>query len=123
MAHSERTDRHERLHAEHRDVEGVRVVTLRGEIDHDVQDVLSEALLTEDGALPQRIVADLTDVTFMDSSGINVFVATHRQVSGAEGWVRIAGAQPSVLRVLQLVGIDTVITCHPTTEQALRPDR
>ncbi len=122
MAHRERTDRHGRLHAEHRDVEGIRVVTLRGEIDHDVQDVLSEALLTEGGALPPRIVADLTDVTFMDSSGINVFVATHRQVSNAEGWVRIAGAQPSVLRVLQLVGIHTVITCHPTIEQALHPD-
>ncbi|MFJ8053257.1 STAS domain-containing protein [Streptomyces luteogriseus] len=122
MAHRERTDRHGRLHAEHRDVEGVRVVTLRGEIDHDVQDVLSGALLTEGGARPPRIVADLTDVTFMDSSGINVFVATHRQVSSAEGWVRIAGPQPSVLRVLQLVGIDTVITCHPTIEQALHPD-
>ncbi|MFF5573851.1 STAS domain-containing protein [Streptomyces luteogriseus] len=122
MAHRERTDRHGRLRAEQRDVDGIRVVTLRGEIDHDVQDVLSAALLTESGALPPRIVADLTDVTFMDSSGINVFVATHRRVSGAEGWVRIAGAQPSVLRVLQLVGIDTVITCHPTTEQALHCD-
>ncbi|MFH9590196.1 STAS domain-containing protein [Streptomyces luteogriseus] len=119
MAHRERTDRHGRLRAEQRDVEGIRVVTLRGEIDHDVQEVLSAALLTESGTQPPRIVADLTDVTFMDSSGINVFVATHRRVSSAQGWVRIAGAQPSVLRVLQLVGIDTVITCHPTTEQAL----
>ncbi|MFF7490573.1 STAS domain-containing protein [Streptomyces luteogriseus] len=122
MAHRERTDRHGRLRAEQRDVEGIRVVTLRGEIDHDVQEVLSAALLTESGTQPPRIVADLTDVTFMDSSGINVFVATHRRVSSAQGWVRIAGAQPSVLRVLQLVGIDTVITCHPTTEQALHCD-
>ncbi|MFH9705815.1 STAS domain-containing protein [Streptomyces luteogriseus] len=122
MAHRERTDRHGRLRAEQRDVEGIRVVTLRGEIDHDVQEVLSAALLTESGTQPPRIVADLTDVTFMDSSGINVFVATHRRVSSAQGWVRIAGAQPSVLRVLQLVGIDTVITCHPSTEQALHCD-
>jgi stage II sporulation protein AA (anti-sigma F factor antagonist) len=122
VAHRERTDRHGRLHAEHRDVEGIRVVTLRGEIDHDVQDVLGGALLSDGGTQPPRTVADLTEVTFMDSSGINVFVATHRQVSTAGGWVRIAGAQPSVLRVLQLVGLDTVITCHPTTEQALHPD-
>ncbi|MFJ2923585.1 STAS domain-containing protein [Streptomyces massasporeus] len=122
MAHTERTERRGRLHAEHREVEGVRVVTLRGEIDHDVQDVLSEALRTEGGAVPPRIVADLAGVTFMDSSGINVFVAAHQQVGSADGWVRIAGAQPSVLRVLQLVGVDTLITCHPTTEQALQPD-
>lgn len=94
-------------------------MTLRGEIDHDVRDVLSEALRVEDEAVPPRIVADLSGVTFMDSSGINVFVAAHQQVSGADGWVRIAGAQESVLRVLQLVGVDTLISCHPTTEQAL----
>jgi stage II sporulation protein AA (anti-sigma F factor antagonist) len=119
VAHIQPADRPDRLCAEHHLVEGVRVVTLRGEIDHDVQDVLSQALLGGQSAVPPRIVADLSGVTFMDSSGINVFVAAHQQVSVADGWVRIAGAQESVLRVLQLVGVDTVIPCHPTTEQAL----
>ncbi|MFD6174796.1 STAS domain-containing protein [Streptomyces coeruleorubidus] len=119
MAHTEQADRPHRLCAEQRLVEGIRVVTLRGEIDHDVQDVLSQALLGPDGAMPPRIIADLSGVTFMDSSGINVFVTAHQQVSSQDGWVRIAGAQPSVLRVLQLVGVDTLIPCHPTTEQAL----
>ncbi|MFJ7334305.1 STAS domain-containing protein [Streptomyces sp. NPDC101110] len=119
MSPLEEADRPGRLHAEHRIAGGIRVVTLRGEIDHDVRDVLSDALRVEDEAVPPRIVADLSGVTFMDSSGINVFVAAHQQVSDADGWVRIAGAQESVLRVLQLVGVDTLIPCHPTTEQAL----
>ena len=102
-------------------VGGVRVVTVRGEIDHPVKDVLGEALLREDGTVPPppRIVADLSGVTFLDSSGINVFIAVHRQVSEAQGWLRIAGAQKSVLRVLTLVGVDTFIPCHPTIEHAL----
>ncbi|MFI9770273.1 STAS domain-containing protein [Streptomyces sp. NPDC052415] len=98
---------------------GIRVVSLRGEIDHDVRDVLSEALRVEHDAQRPRIVADLSEVTFMDSSGINGFVATHQQVSAAGGWVRIAAAQESVLRVLQLVGVDDVIPCCPSVEQAL----
>ncbi|MEV2215056.1 anti-sigma factor antagonist, partial [Streptomyces sp. NPDC050997] len=32
---------------------------------------------------------------------------------------RIARAQNPVLRVLQLVGLDQVIPCHPTVEQAI----
>ncbi|MEU1852869.1 STAS domain-containing protein [Streptomyces sp. NPDC019990] len=119
MAHIEPADRPERLSVEDRMVGGIRVVSLRGEIDHDVQDVLSRALLGEGAAAPPRIVADLSEVTFMDSSGINVFVAAYQQVSDVDGWVRIAGAQESVLRVLRLVGVDTLIPCHPTTEQAL----
>ncbi|MFM9500272.1 STAS domain-containing protein [Streptomyces galilaeus] len=95
-------------------------MTVQGEIDYDVKDVLSEALLGEDGTgPPQRIVVDLSNVTFMDSSGINVFIAVYRQVEGSQGWLRIAGAQESVLHVLQLVGVDAVIPCHPTVEQAL----
>ncbi|MFD5949668.1 STAS domain-containing protein [Streptomyces collinus] len=119
MTHIEKAGRPERLSAEYRLVSGVRVVTLRGEIDHDVQDVLSHALLGEDAAVPRRVVADLSGVTFMDSSGINVFVAAYQQAREAGGWVRIVGAQESVLRVLHLTGVDALITCHLSTEQAL----
>ncbi|MEU6477956.1 STAS domain-containing protein [Streptomyces sp. NPDC047017] len=119
MTHIENADRPDRLRAEHRIVDGVHVVALRGEIDHDVRAVLVQALRAGDDARPPRIVADLGEVTFMDSSGISVFVSAHQQVSSTGGWVRIACAQESVLRVLQLVGVDAVIPCHPTVEQAL----
>ncbi|MFF7206135.1 hypothetical protein [Streptomyces sp. NPDC008141] len=36
-----------------------------------------------------------------------------------QGWVRIAGAQKPVLHLLTLVGIDALITCHRSIEQAL----
>ena len=102
-------------------VDGVRVVTVRGEIDHHVQGVYREALLPEDGeSAPVRIVVDLSHVTFMDSSGINVFIAACKRVSAAQGWLRIAGAQEPVLRVLRTFGVDEIISCHPTVEQALR---
>ncbi|MFI6037870.1 STAS domain-containing protein [Streptomyces sp. NPDC051315] len=102
----------------HTAVDGIRVVTLRGEIDHTVKHELSEALESSDGT-PPRTVVDLSGVTFMDSSGINIFVAAYKAASEVQGWLRIAGAQESVLRVLQLVGLDEVIHCHPTVEQAL----
>ncbi|MFD5129730.1 STAS domain-containing protein [Streptomyces olindensis] len=123
MTRTEQADRPDHFSVEERVVDGVRVVTVRGEIDHDVQDKLRKALLgKDDEPVPARIVADLTAVTFMDSSGLNVFVATHQHVSttsDAVGWVRIAGAQDSVMRVLQMTGVDRIIGCYPTTEQAL----
>jgi stage II sporulation protein AA (anti-sigma F factor antagonist) len=116
----ENADRPGRLSFEHHVIDDVRVVTVRGEIDHDVKGIFHEALLSEGRAMsPPRIVVDLGGVTFMDSSGINVLVAAHRRVSGERGWLRIAAAQESVLRVLQLVGVDTFIPCRPTIEQAL----
>ncbi|WAU82806.1 STAS domain-containing protein [Streptomyces sp. Qhu-G9] len=108
-----------RLSISHTTVDGIRVVTLCGEIDQTVKDEFTEALLSRDGVAPPRVVADLSGVTFMDSSGINVFVFAHRAVSSAQGWLRIAGAQEAVLRVLQIVGLDEIIPCHPTLERAL----
>ncbi|WP_329416412.1 STAS domain-containing protein [Streptomyces sp. NBC_00704] len=115
-----REDRPNHLSVEPRVVDGVLVVAVEGEIDHDVKDVLSQALLFDDRApAPPRIVADLSGVSFMDSSGVNVFVTAHRRVSGAQGWLRIAGAQESVVRLLRLVGIDEIISCHATVQEAL----
>ncbi|MEU9187341.1 STAS domain-containing protein [Streptomyces sp. NPDC048484] len=107
------------LSVEHSAIDGIRVVTVRGEIDHTVKDVLSEALLSPDSATPPRTVVDLSGVTFMDSSGISVFISAYQARSDAQGWLRIAGAQESVLRILQIVGMDTLISCHPTVQQAL----
>ncbi|MFD5164320.1 STAS domain-containing protein [Streptomyces hawaiiensis] len=109
------------LSIDHTTVDGIRVVTLRGEIDHAVTEELTEALLSYGSVTPPRTVVDLSGVTFMDSSGINVLIAAHQGMSDAQGWLRIAGAQASVLRVLELVGLDQVIGCHPTVEQALAP--
>ncbi|MEH0541771.1 STAS domain-containing protein [Streptomyces sp. B21-105] len=119
MTDNQETGRPDRLSVEHASVDGIRVVTLRGEIDHDVKDALSEALLSRNGDHTHRIVADLSGVTFLDSSGINVFVQVHQRVSAAEGWLRLAAAQESVARVVQLVGLDSVLSCHSTVEQAL----
>lgn len=119
MTHTDNADQPVGLCAEQRVVAGTRVVSLRGQLDYDAKDQLSQALSTQGDVERPRIVADLSGVSFMDSSGINVFVATHQQVSGAGGWVRIAAARQPVLRVLQLVGVDTLIPCHPTVEQAL----
>ncbi|MFC8198263.1 STAS domain-containing protein [Streptomyces sp. NPDC057298] len=103
----------------HTTADGVRVITLRGEIDRTVKDVLAEALLPSESVASPRMVADLSGVTFMDSSGINVFLAAHQAASEAQGWLRIAGAQGAVLRILRVVGLDTVISFHPSVEQAL----
>ena len=116
------TSRPTPLSIEHSTADGIRVVTLRGEIDHTVKDALSAALLPGDDAEGDgfpRIVADLDGVTFMDSSGINVFVNVHKSVSAAQGWLRLAAVRGPVMRVVQLVGLDSLITCHPTVEQAL----
>ncbi|MFJ4873355.1 STAS domain-containing protein [Streptomyces sp. NPDC088757] len=114
MTSNNRADRPARLSAVHRVVDGVRVVTLHGEIDYDETDILRQTLLPE-GQPVLPVVADMSGVTFLDSSGINVLLRVSQQVSR----LRIAAPAESVRRVLALVGADAVLPCHPTLEDAL----
>ncbi|MCW8102717.1 STAS domain-containing protein [Streptomyces tauricus] len=99
--------------------DGVHAVTLHGEIDHTVKTQLTQALQPTDTTTPFRIVLDLSGVTFMDSSGINVLVTLHQTAIRTQGWLRLAAPPEAVQRVLHVVGLDGVIPCHPTLDQAL----
>ncbi|MFF7976851.1 anti-sigma factor antagonist [Streptomyces sp. NPDC007905] len=98
--------------------DGIRVLSLAGEIDHHTGDTLRQAL-DASGTPRPRIVVDMHQVTFMDSSGINILIGAHRSLSEAGGWLRPAAIRESVMRTISLVGIDTVIDCHETLQQAL----
>ncbi|MFC8201629.1 STAS domain-containing protein [Streptomyces sp. NPDC057298] len=100
--------------------DGVYVVAPSGDLDHDVRERVEAELRPPDGLTPPRTVADLSAVTFMDSSGINVLLLVHRAAAAAGGWVRVAGAQESVMRVVDIVGLDTVIAFYPTVDHALK---
>ncbi|MDO0924310.1 STAS domain-containing protein [Streptomyces sp. TG1A-8] len=117
VAGTERAEHPSRLSVTATVAEGVRVLSVAGEIDHHTGDALRRALDVPDG--PPRVVADLHRVTFMDSSGINILLAAHRTLTEAGGWLRLAAPTPSVLRTLQIVGIDSVIDCRDTLHQAL----
>ncbi|MFJ4715529.1 STAS domain-containing protein [Streptomyces sp. NPDC088785] len=104
--------------ASHADAE---VLTAAGEIDASTIPLLSEALsgastATAGGA---RTVLDLSAVTFMDSTGINALLTGHRAAEEAGGWLRLAGLDGPVWRVVELVGVHHVLSCHPSVAEAL----
>jgi stage II sporulation protein AA (anti-sigma F factor antagonist) len=99
-------------------MDGIRVLTPAGEIDHHTGDQLRHALDVTGTARP-RIVIDMRQVTFMDSSGINILIAAYQNVTAAGGRLRLAAPTDPVQRVLQLVGVDAIIKCHPTLDEAL----
>ncbi|TDT42158.1 stage II sporulation protein AA (anti-sigma F factor antagonist) [Streptomyces sp. BK208] len=112
------TEHAEQLSAVVTDRDGVRVVTLAGEIDHHTGDTLRRGL-DGTGVPGLRVVADMHQVTFMDSSGINILIAAHTALMEAGGWLRVAAARNAVKRTLGLVGVDAFIDCRDTLEEAL----
>jgi anti-anti-sigma factor len=109
-----------RLRAEQQTAGGGVVVTVTGEIDVDTSDILADALARA-ADVAAVVVADLTAVTFMDSTGLNTLLGAHRDLAARGGRLALVGAQPAVRRVLELTGVDTVIPLYPSTARALHP--
>ncbi|MEU0414774.1 STAS domain-containing protein [Streptomyces griseorubiginosus] len=98
--------------------EDIRILTLAGEIDDHTSATLRQALDIP-ATPPPRLVLNMRHVTFMDSTGINILIATHQTATDAGGWIRLAAPTSTVLRIIQIVGLDTLIDCHPTLHEAL----
>lgn len=106
--------------AQHTTADGVHVVALAGDIDHTTAGTFRQALPPPDGSTPHTVV-DFRDVTFMDSSGINVLVAANNAARSRGGSLRLAHTPTPVLDLLRIVGLDDLIPLYPTLEDALAP--
>ena len=90
-----------------------------GEIDLTNADSLRDALLSALNAGALGLVVDLTATTFLDSAGVTTLVRASRRAVASEATVRLAVTAPSVLRVLNLVGIDRMVQVHPSVADAV----
>ena len=82
--------------------------TLRPQGDIDVATVEAQRgdwLAAVDERRPRRLVIDMSDVTFLDSTGLGAIVALQRRQRAHGGMVAITNAAPPVARVLQLTGM------------------
>lgn len=98
--------------------DGVGLVILAGEVDLDGSSQLRDVLLASVESAPGTVV-DFGEVGFLDSSGINVLISAHRAAEARGAWLRLAAPRDAVERVLRLVGVDALIPCYPSVEQAL----
>lgn len=89
------------------------VLKLRGELDVATAPVLEGGLACAFAPKPSSMVLDMTDLTFLDSTGIRVLVTAARQAEGDGCSIVLMAPNAQVLRVLRLTGVDRLIAIEP----------
>lgn len=90
------------------------VVSVAGELDMATADTFGDAVGAIASSTP-HVVLDLSECTFVDSSGIRVVVETIKRAES----VSIVASEPAVLRALEITAVDTMVSVHPSLDSAL----
>ena len=100
-------------------LDGTELISARGEVDLATSPQLAQAVATALSEGPKRLVIDLCEVGFLDSSGLAVLLQTRRRARPRHIALRIVCDVPSTLRVLTLTGLDRVFEVRPSRREAL----
>lgn len=92
------------------------VITVSGEVDLATSPDLDAAIIAALESGSGSIVVDLTDVSFMDSSGLGVIVRGLKRCREAEKDLDLVITNERVLKVFGITGLDQVIPIHNSLE-------
>ncbi len=98
---------------------GRTVVSAAGELDAYTAPTLGAEVGPASNRPGGALIVDLTDVSFIDSTGLGVLVTALKHAREAGGSFDLVVAAPRVLKVLALTGLDVVIPLHSTLDEAL----
>jgi anti-sigma B factor antagonist len=101
-------------------IDGERhVLAVRGEIDlftaPELKQVLAESI--EAGRI--RIIVDLTDTTFLDSTALGVLIGAVKRLRSRDGGLAIVNIDENIAKTFEITGLDQIFTIVPTREEAI----
>ena len=101
---------------------GTVVVRLVGRLDLASAAEVKQRLTRAIAEGHRRLVVDLGDVTFIDSSGLGALIGGLKAARLQRGDLRIARPGEQARLVLELTTLDRVLRPYPTVEEALADD-
>lgn len=82
------------------------VIKVSGEVDISNADALRDAINLAMDQAPGEVRLDFANVAYIDSTGVGVLVGAARSAEEHAKQFSVVRAQPTVMRVVQLLGVD-----------------
>ena len=80
---------------------------LDGEIDHHTAKNMRETIdISIKDSMPEMLILDFKDVTFMDSSGIGLVMGRYKELSKYKAELQIVNTTPHITKVMKLAGLE-----------------
>mgnify|MGYP001174196018 CR=1 FL=1 len=94
------------------------IVKVSGRFDAETCQTLRLHLVELASHDVNRVTLDLSGVSFLDSSGLSVLVASLKSLRQAGGGLNLAAARPQARTALRLTLLDTILPIFDTVDEA-----
>jgi anti-sigma B factor antagonist len=102
-----------------REQNGVTIFTLEGRVDSEGAVDLDLALQTATSEGKSKMILELSQVRYMNSSGLRTLADILTQNRKSGGDLKLVNLHPKVQRVFQIIGFDKFFSIYATVEEAL----
>ena len=93
------------------DTDGAIWIEVHGNLDAQSASELRERVRTVVADTSgQRIILDMNQVPFMDSTGLAALISGLKSVRQNDGWMALANVTPGVMRIFQITLLDRAFT-------------
>ena len=99
--------------------ETTHLIAVRGEVHVSTAPEFSERLNEAIATGKTGVVIDMTDVEFIDSTGLSVLLNALRRVTRQQGTLALAVSNPTVLRLFEITRLDSTFDILPDRETAI----
>jgi anti-sigma B factor antagonist len=99
--------------------ETTHVIELGGEIDLYTAPQFKERMLELIEQGKQRIVVDLSEATFIDSTTLGVLVGGVKRLRPAGGALALVCTDDNITKIFEITGLDRVFPIHGSRAEAL----
>lgn len=102
-------------------IDGALEVKLTGEIDHhsavSVRSDIDELIFD---LRPQKVVLDLSEISFMDSSGLGLIMGRYALIKDFGGTLSLRAPTVAVMKILTLAGMDRMIKIEKSIKEEVK---
>ena len=108
-----------RIETSLRHLDGIPVLDVTGEIDIYTTPQFKEAVSAAIDENKPAIIINMTQVTYMDSSGFGTLLSATKRLRPLDGALYLTGCNESIQRMLQITRLNTIFGVYGTEDEAL----
>ena len=98
---------------------GATIVAARGELDMATAPRLRDLVIARLTAGDTSIVLDLSEVEFLDSTGLGTLVAILKRARSLDARLALVVTRPRIMKVFELTALTTAFAIHDHLDAAL----